>query len=97
MDMLELARYCEAHSKYQLNPEVATRLRELHNLTRWIPVEERLPTEEDADECGYILWWRTDSINLPDAGQWDLHTEYANAPSITHYTHWKRIDKPEGV
>lgn len=69
----------------------------IHDLTRWIPVEELLPTEKDANDIGYVLWWRTDSIHLPDAGQWDLHTAYGYDPSIAYYTHWRRIDKPEGV
>jgi hypothetical protein len=48
MTLLELADYCGLHSKYELNPDVSHRLRELHNLTRWVPVSERLPTEKDA-------------------------------------------------
>jgi hypothetical protein len=70
----------------------------IHSLTRWIPVEERLPTFEDADEEGYVFIrerenesphrtyhtvGRYDSLKVPDY----FYT----------VTHWRRIDTPEGV
>ena len=82
MNLAELAEFFDDDER------IAIRLRELHSLTRWIPVEERLPTEKDGDEKGYVLWWRTDTIHLPDAGEWNLHTEYAHDPNIAYYTHW---------
>jgi hypothetical protein len=98
MNLAELADRVESdediyHDEYVF----VERLRELHELTRWIPVSERMPTEKDGSHLGYVLWWRTDSIDLPDAGQWDLYTEYANDPNIAFYTHWQRITPPEGV
>jgi hypothetical protein len=63
----------------------------IHELTRWIPVEERLPTEGDGDRYGLVL-------------KWDSLTKSAQIDSWNHsgtynacYTHWRRIDKPEGV
>ena len=63
------------------------RLRELHSLTRWIPLSERLPTEEDADERGKVLFlfWGEHY----ESRYWNLGRDYG-------MTHWKRIDKPEG-
>jgi hypothetical protein len=78
--------------------DIADRLRELHELTRWIPIAERLPTFEDADEEGYVFIrerenesphrtyhtvGRYDSLKVPDY----FYT----------VTHWRRIDKPEAT
>jgi hypothetical protein len=78
--------------------EYQKRIKELESLTRWIPVEERLPTFEDADEEGYVFIrerenesphrtyhtvGRYDSLKVPDY----FYT----------VTHWRRIDTPEGV
>lgn len=72
--------------------EVADRI---HDLTRWIPVEERLPAKEDGDENGRVLVcsidlrydtryyesWVFDMVSVEGGTQW--------LP-----THWRRIDKP---
>lgn len=70
--------------------EISDRLLELHELTRWIPVSERLPTEADADRHGYVLWWSEDEVALPVAHYWD----FTGVPKY-HFTHWKRITPPE--
>ena len=58
----------------------------IHDLTRWIPVEERLPTEEDADERGNVLWlfWGEHY----ESRYWNLRGNYG-------MTHWRRIDTPD--
>jgi hypothetical protein len=64
-----------------------SRLRDLHDLTRWIPVSERLPTEADADKYGEVMWlYRKHGAGI---GGWD---EYRDSV----FTHWKRINPPEG-
>ena len=92
-ECIEILKSADGDSFVGMRLNIAAIADRIHELTRWIPVGERLPTEADADENDRVLWWRTDSI-LPDAGQWDLHSKYANAPDIINYTHWKRIDKP---
>jgi hypothetical protein len=66
----------------------ADRLRAIHELTRWIPVSERMPTEEDVDEDGEVLAWSPDP-----------HITYTASciPLSYHFTHWQRITPPEGV
>ena len=52
IDQMTLPELADALQKYEfdmLNEQVASRLRAIHDLTRWIPVSERLPTEEDGD------------------------------------------------
>jgi hypothetical protein len=61
----------------------------IHDLTRWIPVEERMPTEEDGDEHGYVQWWSEDEVAIPVAHYWD----FTGVPKYM-FTHWRRIDKP---
>jgi hypothetical protein len=70
---------------------LTSRLREIHDLTRWIPVSERMPNNEEwvivyssfADmalydgDCGVFLRWGHGVI-----------------PNVTH---WRRIAPPEGV
>ena len=82
MSLAELAEFFDDDER------IAIRLRELHDLTRWIPVEERLPTKGDADERGNVLWlfWGKHY----ESRYWYLRRDYG-------MTHWRRIDKPEGV
>jgi hypothetical protein len=53
----------------------------IHELTRLVPIEERLPTKEDADKSKCVLWYNMHGFQ-----------EYAH---VTHnyklygYTHWK--------
>jgi hypothetical protein len=59
---------------------------------RWIPVEERLPTEEDADENGRVLWYFKDQYQqtlMRDMPRWKM--------SYERVTHWRRSDNPEGI
>jgi hypothetical protein len=58
----------------------------IHELTRWIPVSERMPTEEDSlclwvdiEYFIYYISWARDGKPNPKC------------------THWKRITPPEGV
>ena len=60
----------------------------IHELTRWIPVSERLPTKEDVDEYGEVLAYSPDPTITVSA---------SCIPMSHHFTHWRRIDKPEGV
>lgn len=71
---------------------IAKRLRELHEKHRWIPVGERMPTEEDADKNGRVLWYCKDQHN--ESLMWDMPRWKISYERVTH---WKRIDKPEGV
>lgn len=57
MNLAELADRIESdediyHDEYVL----VERLRELHELTRWIPVSERFPYESDAKGAECIVW-----------------------------------------
>lgn len=68
-------------------------LRDKH---RWIPVEERLPTEEDGDENGRVLVCSIDlryDTRYYKAWKFDM----VSVEGGTQYlpTHWKRIDKPD--
>ena len=76
---------------------LTSRLRELHELTRWIPVSERLPTREDADAEGYV-WVSAIQITMGDRANdsW-LWSEVSLDGGIAYKpTHWKRITPPEG-
>jgi len=56
---------------------------------RWIPVEERLPTEADADEYGEVMWlYRKEGAVI--AG-WGVYRD------SVYVTHWQRITPPEAT
>jgi hypothetical protein len=70
--------------------ELANRIREL---TRWIPVEERLPTEADADQHGYVLV--RDADNESSGETYHSMVQWDNVGKFEHFytiTNWKRID-----
>jgi hypothetical protein len=74
---------------YQCNYDAIEELADrIHDLTRWIPVSERMPTEADVDEHGEVLAWSPDP-----------HITYTASciPLSHHFTRWQRITPPEGV
>ena len=66
----------------------------INDLTRWIPVSERMPTEEDGDERGNVLWWSLIGEGGAVIWEWDTPPEYHG--KIVR-THWQRITPPEGA
>jgi hypothetical protein len=64
---------------------------------RWIPVEERMPTEEDADRHGYVQWWSENEVAIPVAHCWDFPFAHFWEFTGVTFTHWRRIDNPEGL
>jgi len=90
----EISLIAYGHPLEELMPYMS-RIYELHKehealkeQTRWIPVEERLPTEADADEYGEVMWlYRKEGAVI--AG-WGVYRD------SVYVTHWKRIIPPEG-
>ena len=69
-------------------------LAHIRELTRWIPVKERLPTQEDADHNNSVFVQTThrSGYQQTDVWFWDAVTP---EPIGGHTpTHWRRIDKP---
>jgi hypothetical protein len=71
---------------------VADRLYELHDLTRWVPVSERMPTEEDGLNLSDGLCVLVKSAEIPS---WHRIVPYSRANSLNGYSHWRRITPPE--
>ena len=87
IEQMNLAELAEIMAPYSdLKERIINRLRVIHEETRWIPVSERMPTEEDADTRGKVMWYF-----------WGEHYEsrYWNLRSDYGATHWKRITPPE--
>jgi hypothetical protein len=64
------------------------RINSLEAQHRWIPVSERMPTEEDGDGNGYVEFWNT---------RFKMSNYYKYDFSPFGVTHWKRITPPEGA
>jgi hypothetical protein len=84
MNIAELSdKLCDLHEGDTVGRlRIATRMDKLHDLTRWIPVSERMPTEEDGK---YIHVF--DGFGLPFTimrKSWDNYEP----------THWQRITRP---
>jgi hypothetical protein len=65
----------------------------IYELTRWIPVSERLPTEADADQHGYVLV--RDADNESSGETYHSMVQWDNVGKFEHFytiTNWKRID-----
>jgi hypothetical protein len=86
--------------------EISDRLHELNDLTRWIPVSERMPTEEDfgIDKRFRVWIGSIDSTAIFTEGRlyvWDDEaynsgwTEYDPNNHRVAFTHWQRITPPE--
>ena len=94
--------YCNGGCEKSLS----NRLLEIHEETRWIPVSERLPEKlshvlvygirctelygDDKKACvGAVSWWDENRSDCRDVCYYSVWYK--------DITHWKRIDKPEGV
>jgi hypothetical protein len=101
MNLLELADDLTTLPSCSVRPYVLDtidRLRVLHDLTRWIPVSERLPTREDADAEGYVWVSAIRILTATRSNDSWLWSQVSLDGGIAYKpTHWKRIDKPEGV
>jgi hypothetical protein len=65
---------------------------EIYEAYRWIPVEERMPTEEDADTRGNVLWMSKIGLGGVVVMRWDESPTYHDE---TVRTHWQRIIPPD--
>lgn len=63
-------------------------VREALERTRWIPVSERLPTEDDSDENGYVWVW-----NKNGRGTWNWR-DVVFHNHIVKITHWMPFPEP---
>ena len=108
VDAVRIAHQLDSLLKKQI--ELGDILRQLSeridDLTRWIPVEEQMPTESDIGLGGrfwvYINGLVTDAcfaggiIHVWDDESFNSGwSEYNKNDYRTAFTHWKRIDKPE--
>ena len=79
------------------NDEPVVELEELanriHELTRWISVSEQMPTIEDADARGNVLWWSLIGHSGAVVLKWNKSPEWGGK---IVYTHWQRIEAPKG-
>ena len=76
--------YCNGGCSMSLS----NRLWEIHEETRWVPVSERTPTKEDGN---------TVLVKSGEVADWYRVVWYGYANKHNGYTHWKRIQAPEGV
>ena len=69
----------------------------IHDLTRWIAVSERMPTEDDGDEHGDVLISEVE--NKYPYRRYQIITRWSFDPNQYHetVTHWRTITPPEAV
>jgi hypothetical protein len=60
---------------------------------KWIRTEDRLPTIDDADERGNVLWWSLIGEGGAVIWEWNKSPEWHEK---IVYTHWQRIEAPKG-
>jgi hypothetical protein len=83
----------EASTQYTSTEILKQLANRIHELTRWIPVSERLPTEADADQHGYVLV--RDADNESSGETYHSMVQWDNVGKFPHFytiTDWKRID-----
>jgi hypothetical protein len=83
-----LAEYEDTNLTPEQIAALTARIAELEEAARWVPVGERLPTAEDADQYGSVSLWS------PDTGI-DL-CAWADVCMMGWATHWRRPDAPKG-
>jgi hypothetical protein len=76
------------------------------DLTRWIPVSERMPTAEDLNELGFVAIYDGGFIDRAIIKKgvvkvWDYEdkswADFDASNWELSFTHWKRITPPEGA
>jgi hypothetical protein len=113
MNLAECIDALRDSSEFYTNPNYAypsyvkTLADRIHDLTRWIPVSERMPTKEDFGNEFFRVWVNgTDEKACFDRGKllvWHVEAydagwcEYDKQDWKTSFTHWQRITPPEGV
>jgi hypothetical protein len=87
---------------WHVRDKLVPRLRAIHDLTRWIPLSERMPTEEDGavrctDKCDpsneFVAKIIHGVLKRWTIGDFDNMGWYKVNP--WEFTHWKRITPPE--
>lgn len=75
----------------------------IHELTRWIPVEERLPTRENVNHIGCVQGFSDGyiiNLLIDDSGVYVFNSksddwEFIDPHNASlSFTHWRRIDTP---
>jgi hypothetical protein len=98
MNLAECLEALRDSSEFYTNPNYAypsyvkTLADRIHDLTRWMPVSERMPTHEDGGEWRRVLIRYNDgdidSIFVGNVSQFTTGSEF-------WITHWQRITPPE--
>jgi hypothetical protein len=86
--------YCNGGCSMSLS----NRLWEIHEETRWVSVSERMPTREDGGLNNKVLVLEVE--NESPRNKYIELVDWFEVGSPNYFytvTHWKRIDKPEGV
>jgi hypothetical protein len=104
MTLPELADALQKYEFDMLNEQVASRLRAIHEQHRWIPVSERMPTEEDLSPNKAFSIWHHGGVGIACIEFGKIHVwyneiwnEYDVEDWRTAFTHWQRITPPEGA
>jgi hypothetical protein len=95
MNLTELADHYDHHFGVT---DMTARLRTIHDLTRWITVSERMPTNRDGDEDGYVLI--SERQNETPHKRYTRYVKIDNLDDPDYFytiTHWQHITPPEGV
>lgn len=88
MSLTECLDEIRTYAFFLEDPELEEVADRIHELTRWIPVSERLPTKEDADDFGFVEWY----IGPPNNERISWAPFYPHSRGATH---WRRIETPE--
>jgi hypothetical protein len=89
MNLEEVRQKIYEHALAINNDELYSLLDRLDELTRWIPVSERMPTEEDGYKSKYVT--QRTVLVMEKWGDISVVT----IGLAKHFTHWKRITPPE--
>lgn len=85
--------YPASCGKWNRNIDLA--IAALQDYQPWIPVSERLPTEEDADRCGRIqVCWDSGLVDVWNPIMLEHHVTKRYDGALTKVTHWKPLPEP---
>lgn len=85
---------CANHAKAEFVKGLAAYEDQVLNLEaqlsslQWVSVSDRLPTKEDGDDCGVVMWaWEDHGTRGVTQDRWDTR--------VPTRTHWRTIDLPK--